>query len=126
MGNFSNIITDGFATLLDRLQGIAKGVNFNMPAMSTGTVMPYSVAPAVKGGATGVAAAFDASTERLGDELSSVIIQSVTNATVAVVNAIEENSGTTVNLDADSLTSEVIKQINRRTMMSGRSPIMSR
>ena len=125
MSNFSDVITNGFTTLLDRLQAIASGVTFAVPAMATGTVVPYSVGS--NGGAgSNVTTAFDASTERLGDELSSVIIQSVTNATVAVVNAIEEHSGTTVNLDANSLTSEVIKQINRRTMMSGRSPIMSR
>lgn len=125
MSNFSNVITTGFTTLLDRLQSIANGVTFAVPAMATGTVVPYSVAP--NGGAgSNVTTAFDASTERLGDELSSVIIQSVTNATAAVVDAIQEYSGTTVNLDANSLTSEVIKQINRRTMMSGRSPIMSR
>ena len=125
MSNFSNVITAGFTTLLDRLQSIANGVTFAVPAMATGTVVPYSVAP--NGGAgSNVSTAFDASTERLGDELSSVIIQSVTNATAAVVDAIQEYSGTTVNLDANSLTSEVIKQINRRTMMSGRSPIMSR
>ncbi len=125
MSNFSNVIIDGFTTLLDRLQSIANGVTFAVPAMATGTVVPYSVGS--NGGAgSNVSTAFDASTERLGDELSSVIIQSVTNATAAVVDAIQEYSGTTVNLDANSLTSEVIKQINRRTMMSGRSPIMSR
>lgn len=125
MSNFSNVITNGFTTLLDRLQSIANGVTFAVPAMATGTVVPYSVAS--NGGVgSNVTTAFDASTERLGDELSSVIIQSVTNATAAVVDAIQEYSGTTVNLDANSLTSEVIKQINRRTMMSGRSPIMSR
>ena len=125
MSNFSNVITNGFTTLLDRLQSIANGVTFAVPAMATGTVVPYSVAS--NGGVgSNVTTAFDASTERLGDELSSVIIQSVTNATAAVVDAIQEYSGTTVNLDANSLTSEVIKQINRRTMVSGRSPIMSR
>lgn len=62
---------------------------------------------------------FDASTERLGDELSSVIIQSVTNATVAVVNAIEQNCNTTVNLDAGYIASSTIREINRRTIAKG-------
>ena len=123
MSNFSDVITNGFTTLLDRLQAIASGVTFAVPAMATGTVVPYSVGS--NGGAgSNVTTAFDASTERLGDELSSVIIQSVNNATVAVVNAIEEYSGTTVNLDERSLSTSVIKEINRRTQMSGKSPIL--
>ena len=122
MSNFSDVITNGFTTLLDRLQAIASGVTFAVPAMATGTVVPYSVGS--NGGAgSNVTTAFDASTERLGDELSSVIIQSVNNATVAVVNAIEEYSGTTVNLDERSLSTSVIKEINRRTRMAGRSPL---
>lgn len=123
MSNFSNVITNGFTTLLDRLQSIANGVTFAVPAMATGTVVPYSVGS--NGGAgSNVTTAFDASTERLGDELSSVIIQSVNNAAVAIVNAIEEYSGTTVNLDERSLSTSVIKEINRRTRMTGQSPIL--
>lgn len=122
MSNFSNVITEGFTTLLDRLQSIANGVTFAVPAMATGTVVPYSVAS--NGGVgSNVTTAFDASTERLGDELSSVIIQSVTNATAAVVDAIQEYSGTTVNLDERSLTTAVIKEINRRTRMNSKSPL---
>ena len=124
MSNFSDVITNGFTTLLDRLQAIASGVTFAVPAMATGTVVPYSVGS--NGGAgSNVSTAFDASTERLGDELSSVIIQSVNNAAVAIVNAIEEYSGTTVNLDERSLTTAVINEINRRTRMSGgESPLL--
>ena len=58
------------------------------------------------------------------DELASVIIQAVTSATAAVVNAIQEYSGTTVNLDASSLTDRVVSEINRKTRMNGKSPLL--
>lgn len=120
---FSDKVTNSFSTLLERLQAIADGVTFSVPVMATGTVVPYNVQSAVNG--AGTINMFDASTERLGNELSSVIIQSVTNATVAVVNAIEEHSGTTVNLDANSIATSTIKEINRRTRAMGKSPLMS-
>ena len=119
---FSDKIANSFTSLLDRLQAIANGVTFAVPAMATGTVMPYSVSAAAQGGGSGVTGAIEASNEELG----SIIIQSVTNATAAIVDAIQEYSGTTVNLDENSLTSSVIKQINRRTMMSGKSPLITK
>ena len=116
---FSDKIANSFTSLLDRLQAIANGVTFAVPAMATGTVMPYSVSAAAQGGGNGVTSAIEASNEELG----SIIIQAVTNATAAIVDAIQEYGGTTVNLDENSLTTSVIKQINRRTMMNGKSPL---
>ena len=119
---FADKISNSFTNLLDRLQAIAEGVTFAVPAMATGTVLPYGVSAAAQGGGNNVTGAIEASNEELG----SIIIQSVTNATAAIVDAIQEYSGTTVNLDENSLTSSVIKQINRRTMMSGKSPLITK
>ena len=116
---FSDKIANSFTSLLDRLQAIASGVTFAVPAMATGTVMPYSVSAAAQGGGNGVTSAIEASNEELG----SIIIQAVTNATAAIVDAIQEYGGTTVNLDERSLSSSVIKEINRRTRMAGKSPL---
>ena len=116
---FSDKIANSFTSLLDRLQAIANGVTFAVPAMATGTVMPYSVSAAAQGGGNGVTGAIEASNEELG----SIIIQAVTNATAAIVDAIQEYGGTTVNLDERSLSSSVIKEINRRTRMAGKSPL---
>ena len=74
---------------------------------------------AAQGGGNGVTNAIEASNEELG----SIIIQAVTNATAAIVDAIQEYGGTTVNLDERSLSSSVIKEINRRTRMAGKSPL---
>ena len=117
---FSDKIANSFSSLLDRLQAIANGVTFAVPAMATGTVMPYSVSAAAQGGGNGVTSAIEASNEELG----SIIIQAVTNATAAIVDAIEANSGTVVNLDADSIATSTIKEINRRTRAMGKSPIL--
>lgn len=118
LGGFADKISDSFTSLLERLQTIAEGVNFAVPAVATGAVMPYSVS-ASSDSTNGVTGAIEASNEELG----SVIIQSVTNATAAIVDAIQEYSGTTVNLDERSLSTSVIKEINRRTRMAGKSPL---
>lgn len=116
---FSDKVANSFSTLLERLQAIADGVTFTVPAMATGTIVPYSVSASTAGG-NNVTGAIEASNEELG----SVIIQAVTNATTAIVAAIEDNSGTVVNLDANSIATSTIKEINRRTRAMGKSPIL--
>ena len=116
---FSDKVANSFSTLLERLQAIADGVTFTVPAMATGTVVPYSVSASTAGG-NNVTGAIEASNEELG----SVVIQAVTNATTAIVAAIEANSGTVVNLDANSIATSTIKEINRRTRAMGKSPIL--
>ena len=119
--NFSDTITDGFSSLIERLQSIADSVTFSMPVVAKNGAVPYSVSTADAGnGGRGVSSAIEAS----NDELASVVIQSVTNATTAIVHAIQSYSGTTVNLDSNSLAANVIKEINRRTRMSGNSPLV--
>ena len=117
---FSDKVADSFSSLMDRLQAIADGVTFATPVVAKGSVMPYSVAASTNAGGTGVTTAIEAS----NDELASVITQVVTNATTNIVNAIQKYSGTTVNFDKDSVASGVIQEINRRTRMSGSSPLV--
>lgn len=117
---FSDKVADSFSSLMDRLQAIADGVTFATPVVAKGRVMPYSVAASTNSGGTGVTTAIEAS----NDELASVITQVVTNATTNIVNAIQRYSGTTVNFDKDSVASGVIQEINRRTRMSGSSPLV--
>lgn len=120
LGDFSDKITNSFATLIDRLQAIANGVTFATPAIATGSVVPYSIAASNNADSTGVTNAIEAS----NDELASVVTQVVANATTNIVNAIQKYSGTTVNLDKDSMASSVIQEINRRTRASGNSPLV--
>ena len=117
---FSDKVANNFSTLLERLQAIADGVTFTVPAMATGTIVPYSVS-ASTAGCNNVTGAIEASNEELG----SVVIQAVTNATTAIVAVIEANSCTVVNLDANSIATSTIKEINRRTRAMGRSPLVN-
>ncbi len=117
---FSDDVSESFVDLVNKLSAIASGVNFAMPVIASGTVIPYRVNTAAENSNS-----LGASIEASNDELASVVIQSVTNATTAIVGAIQDYSGTTINLDSNSLTSSVIKEINRRTRMLGKSPLIT-
>lgn len=118
--SFSDKITSGFESMLDRLQAIAESVTFTVPVAASG-IVPYKTAASVNGtSAAGVGDVIKAS----NDELGSVFIQALNNITATIVRAIEENGNTTVNVDKDSLTDAIIKEINRRTRMTGTSPLI--
>ena len=89
--------------------------------MATGAV-PFSTSATVNSSSNG--ASVSDSIEASNEALSSVVIQSITNATAAIVTAIQNYSGATVNLDADSLSDSVISEINRKTRMNGKSPLL--
>lgn len=118
MSSFGDRITDSFGELMNRLQAIADGVTFSVPEVSRGAT-PYSVATAANRSGHSGSGAGDK------DDVSSVVIQSVNNATVAIVRAIQEYSQTNVNIDSDSLTDSIINEINRRTRMNGKSPLLT-
>lgn len=121
LSDFSSKIEDSFTTLIDRLNSIADRVAFVTPQAATGTIMPYDVAAKATNGGTATLGDTIASSN---EELGSVVIQSVTNATSAIVDAIQKYSGATVNLDANGITDMVIKEINRRTRAQGSSPLI--
>lgn len=120
INDFADKIVDGFISLADKLQAIANRVTFAMPNVAINSIIPYSVSASASSAGNDVENVITASNEELG----SVIIQSVTNATTAIVNAIEEYSGTTVNIDSNSLTTSIINEINQRTRMNGKSPLL--
>lgn len=116
--SFSDKITDGFTALMDRLEAIAEHVTFAAPQMAAG-IVPYK-------------AAADAATNdqissdiiASNEELGSVFIQAITNATFAIVNAIQQYSGGNAPvIDEDFITRMVINNINRQTVMHGKSPL---
>ena len=118
LASFSDKIVDSFTELMSRLQSIADGVAFRIPDVAHG-VAPYSVAAAVSSNHS------DDGGYGSNDDISSVVIQSVNNATVAIVKAIQEYSQTSVNIDSDSLADSIISEINRRTRMTGKSPLLT-
>ena len=119
LASFSDKISSSFTSLLDRLQAIAENVTFTTPAVANG-VVPYRVTPTGTAGGDNVSSTIEAS----NDELASVVTQVVTNATASIVAAIQQYSGTTVNFDKNSMAEAVIREINRRTRMAGKSPLV--
>lgn len=120
LNSFADKVSGSFETLADRLNAIAKGVAFVAPAVATGNISPYAVS-AEAGGEAGKMAEI---MENSNEELISVIIQSINNATLAIVNAVETHSGAVINLDADSLTTTIVNEINMRTRMTGKAQIL--
>lgn len=119
MVDFTDKIANSFTELMSRLQSIANGVTFAIPDVAVG-VVPYGVAASAN-----AASRDDDNGSGADDDISSVVIQSVNNATVAIVKAIQEYSQTNVNIDSDSLTDSIINEINRRTRMTGKSPLLT-
>lgn len=113
---FSDKISDSFTSLMDRLQAIADNITFTMPTAASG-IIPYQASTASAGNGYGA-------NGYTSEELSSVIVQTVSSAAAAIVDAIQEYSGTTVNLDSGSLADSVVSEINRKTRMSGKSPLL--
>lgn len=119
LDSFSDKITDSFTSMLDQLRDIAERVTFAVPSVASGAV-PYSLKSADTANGGQLSSVIEAS----NNELGSVVIQSVTNATAAIVQAIQEHSGTTVTFDIDSITQGVISEINRKTRMTGNNPLL--
>lgn len=120
LASFSDTITDNFTDLLNKLQAIAETVTFRSPVAASGMV-PHATA-GIAGRSMKNGSIFD---DASAADLISMLTQLITNQTTAIVAAIQAYSGTTVNLDADSLTTAVIDEINRRTKMTGESPLLT-
>lgn len=119
LSSFSDKISGSFTSLLDRLQAIADNITFAVPAVAGG-VVPYKAAAAA---ASGGSADIGTTIETSNDALASVVTQVVTNATAAIVTAIQNYSGTTVNFDKTAIAESTIREINRRTRATGKSPL---
>lgn len=119
--NFTDTIANSFSSMLDRLQAIAESVTFAVPVVTNG-IIPYKAAAiaAYEGGGTDIGTTIEAS----NDELAGIVTQVVTNAAASIVSAIQTHSKTTVNIDKNSLSEAVIQEINRRTRMANRSPLI--
>lgn len=104
------------ATLAAALEELASRVTFTAPVMSTGSVMPYSVANV--GNTTDIADTIEAS----NGEMSDTMVQAIAGAANLIVSAIKALN-LNVNVDMDSVTQRTIDDINRRTVMFQASPL---
>lgn len=107
--------------MADKMSAIANSVAFRTPAMALGNVMPYNISAIVN--ADSQSDALVGALTASNDDLSSVIMQVVNNATSAIVGAIQRyGAGTGGN--TKNLTDSIIDDINRRAKAQGHSPII--
>jgi hypothetical protein len=106
------------SSLLTDLSELASRISYTAPVMSTGSVLPYSVAKS-QGDADDITGAIEAS----NDDLKDVLVQAIASAAQLVASAVN-NKNMSVNVDADSITQQTIDEINRRTLMFQASPLM--
>lgn len=120
LGNFSDKIVNSFTTLLERLQAIADGVTFRVPAAANG-LMPYRVAATAAGGGPGPD--LGSTIEAGNEELISVLNQLAMMIVNAVVPAIDRNGNPVVNIGDEAIGRAAIREINRTARRDGKSPI---
>jgi hypothetical protein len=105
------------SSLLTDLSELASRISYTAPVMSTGSVVPYSVAKS-QSDADDITGAIEAS----NDDLKDVLVQAIASAAQLVVSAVNSKN-MSVSVDADSITQHTIDEINRRTMMFQASPL---
>ena len=119
LDNFSGIITDKFAAMLEKMQAIANSVTFTLPAAAD-SVVPYSLSGSATSGGDDVTEALETSNE----ELISVLLQLFNNSTAAIVDAIRTYGGAVVNLDSNRIYQTVRDEHNRVARMNGHSELL--
>lgn len=120
LNNFSDKISDSFTGLMDKLQAIANGVTFASPVVASRAV-PYSVSAKASGSDTQLSSTIEAGNDRMEALVSRV----VTQATASIVAAIRSSGGGNgTGMDIATVTTAVINDINRRTMMNNKSPLL--
>ena len=93
-----------------------RGIEFRIPAMATGSVMPYEVSAQIAKSAADIQGTLDANNEDLIQTIISVIGQQ----TAAIVAALQgQRHGNVGGLNAQ----QIINEINRRTQMFSASPL---
>lgn len=92
------------------------GISFRMPAMATGSVLPYDVAAQVAATGEDIMGTLDANNEALIRAIMSAM-SAQTASIVAAINGASRNGG---GLNADA----IISQINDRARIMGASPLL--
>lgn len=118
LSSFADRVSSSFTNLLDRLQAIADGVTFRVPAAANGLV-PYRTAAAAAGSGPDVSSVIEAGNE----ELIGVLNQLALTIINAVVPAIDRNGNPVVNIGDSEIGRAAIREINRTTRRDGKSPL---
>lgn len=115
MTDFAGIITDGFTTLIDRLESIARGVTFTAPVAAS--VVPYA-------SRDNSPINWRALFEEANDDLINALIQ-ISREQTDELRRIIEALDLTVNIDERAEADRVIKEIKRRTLITKQNPILT-
>lgn len=109
----------GVAAMMDAANAVASSAAYRVPAVAVGTVAPYEVTARTERDDSSLADAFAASSNALGVTFAQVIADAVRT----IIAAMEANGGTG-GMDAETMTAAVIREINRRTRVAGKSPLL--
>ena len=93
-----------------------KHIQFRQPAMATGSVMPYEVSAQIARTGEDLRATLDANNEDLIQTIISVAGQLVAAVQLSGRSGAQSTGALTVD--------DMIRQINQRTQMLGRSPLL--
>jgi hypothetical protein len=116
MNNFAGIITDGFTTLVEKLENIANGVNFAIPGAVN--IIPY------KSKTDDNDVDFERLFELSNDDLIHALIQLFDNQTDELKKVIE-GLNLNVTLDSKKQVDDTIAEINRRIRVTGNNPLLT-
>lgn len=106
--------------IVNKLQAITNSIAVLRAPNAAYGLTPYSVAAAVSEGHS----AGSAAESSINGEITDVITRVVSDATAAIVSAIQTYSGATVTINRESIADAAVREINRRTRMTGHSPLL--
>ncbi len=114
--NKSQLAQTMYSAVTSGMMAALKAVEFKMPAMATGSVMPYAVSAQIAKSSADIQGTLDANNE---DLIQTII--SVAGQIVAAVNGLkaQQRQGAPGGMSAQ----QIINEINRRTQMFGASPL---
>ncbi len=107
---FADKVTDSFANLVSRLQAIANGVTFAMPAMATGAVIPYHTVCADVGRSDNV------------DNGNSDILEELQALKEKLDNVVEAIENKETGITDAEIYNSVKKSVRTEEKSTGRSP----
>ncbi|MBR4711086.1 MAG: hypothetical protein IKP10_03570 [Clostridia bacterium] len=114
--NKSQLASTMFSAVENGMLSAISRLNFRMPAMATGSVLPYDVSAQIAKTGDDIMGTLNANNEDL--------IQTIISVAGQLVAAVQ-NTGRNGAPAAGGLTvDEMIRQINQRTQMLGRSPLL--
>ena len=122
LSSFSDKVEYSFSSLMDKLQAIADRVNFQIPDIAKGMVLPY----AVEGRSADAMDKLSETIYKSNEDLIDAIIQIVNNQTSAIIEGLERygGSGGGSTMSKEKLADTVIGVINTRTRSKGKSPLL--